>query len=67
VEDETFSCGTGVTAAVLSYAISQNLENGEVFVSTKGGKLSVNFEHKKSGFVNIWLNGPAEFVFNGLY
>jgi hypothetical protein len=27
----------------------------------------LNFEHKKSGFVNIWLNGPAEFVFNGLY
>jgi diaminopimelate epimerase len=67
VEDETYSCGTGVTAAVLSYAINKNMEIGEVFVSTRGGNLSVNFEHKKSGFVNIWLNGPAEFVFNGLY
>ncbi len=67
VEDETYSCGTGVTAAALSYAIMKNLERGEIYVSTRGGDLSVNFEHKKSGFVNIWLNGPAEFVFNGLY
>ena len=67
VEDETFSCGTGVTAAVLSYAIQNNLNEGEINVSTKGGQLSVNFEHKKSGFVNIWLNGPAEFVFEGTY
>lgn len=67
VEDETFSCGTGVTAAALSHALLQNIEFGEIHVSTRGGDLSVNFEHKKSGFVNIWLNGPAEFVFNGLY
>jgi diaminopimelate epimerase len=67
VEDETYSCGTGVTAAALSYAIMKNLERGEIYVSTRGGDLSVTFEHKKSGFVNIWLNGPAEFVFNGLY
>jgi len=67
VEDETFSCGTGVTAAALSHALLQNIEFGEIHVSTRGGDLSVNFEHKKSGFVNIWLNGPAEFVFNGIY
>lgn len=67
VEDETYSCGTGVTAAALSYAIRENLTQGEIKVTTLGGDLSVTFEHKKSGFVNIWLNGPAEFIFNGFY
>lgn len=65
VENETLSCGTGVTAAAL---VSAHHENGfnEIAVETKGGKLSVEFnlsEEKK--FSNIWLCGPAEFVFKG--
>ena len=43
VEDETLSCGTGVTAAAL---ISAHNENGfnTVDVKTKGGNLSVQFD-----------------------
>jgi diaminopimelate epimerase len=65
VEDETLSCGTGVTAAALVYAHNDNGFN-HVAVKTLGGSLAVEFE--KTGekeFKNIWLCGPAEFVFKG--
>jgi diaminopimelate epimerase len=66
VEDETFSCGTGVTASALIFAHNENGFN-RVEVQTKGGHLAVEFD--KSGeetFTDIWLCGPAEFVFKGM-
>jgi len=65
VEDETFSCGTGVTAAAL---VCYHNENGfnEVGVKTLGGSLSVEFDRLDDDhFANIWLTGPAEKVFEG--
>jgi len=64
VEDETFSCGTGVTAAAL---ISYHNENGfnHVDVQTKGGMLSVEYDKIGDSYKNIWLTGPAEKVFEG--
>ncbi len=65
VEDETLSCGTGVTAGAL---ISYHNENGfnDVTVRTPGGKLSVEFvRNADEGFTDIWLCGPAEKVFEG--
>jgi diaminopimelate epimerase len=65
VEDETFSCGTGVTASAL---VNYHNENGfnEVEVKTLGGRLNVEFDRIDDGkFRNIWLCGPAERVFNG--
>ena len=65
VEDETLSCGTGVTAAAL---VCWHNENGfnEVEVRTTGGLLSVEFDKiNDEGFTNIWLCGPAEKVFEG--
>lgn len=65
VEDETYSCGTGVTAAALVAAHNENGFN-HVAVSTKGGELSVEFDKLgESRFENIWLCGPAEQVFKG--
>ena len=64
VEAETLSCGTGVTAVAL--AAADRLEGDEVAVTTPGGQLSVKF--KRSGnnsFTDVWLCGPAEFVFAG--
>lgn len=65
VEDETFSCGTGVTAAAL---VCYHNENGfnDVQVKTLGGKISVEFDRVDDNhYENIWLCGPAEKVFEG--
>ncbi len=65
VEDETYSCGTGVTASALVFAHNDNGFN-RVEVQTKGGHLAVEFDKTgEESFQNIWLCGPAEFVFKG--
>lgn len=65
VEDETLSCGTGVTAAAIAYAIDQEY-NGplQVPVQTKGGALTVQL-NRGDQVTDIWLCGPATFVFDG--
>ncbi|HEY2720412.1 MAG TPA: diaminopimelate epimerase [Chitinophagaceae bacterium] len=65
VEDETWSCGTGVTAAAL---VCYHNENGfnDVEVKTLGGGLHVEFDRlDDNNYNNIWLSGPAEKVFQG--
>jgi len=66
VEDETYSCGTGVVASsIATYAKNNQLKN-QFEVSTKGGDLKVSFSHKSANeFENIWLEGAATFVFEG--
>ena len=64
VEDETYSCGTGVTASALVCSHNDNGFN-RVEVQTKGGELSVEFEKLDDSFKNVWLNGPAVKVFEG--
>jgi diaminopimelate epimerase len=65
VEDETFSCGTGVTASALA-CYHNELGYNDVTVYTKGGKLTVRFDRVgENSFQNIWLCGPALKVFEG--
>lgn len=64
VEDETYSCGTGVTASALVYAL-QNQDLNEVQIKTLGGNLWVSFQQKNGNFYNIFLAGKAEKVFEG--
>ena len=66
VENETFACGTGATAAALSFAYKNNLEKGCVKVNVKGGRLEVSFIRKNDNFNNVWLIGPAVKVFKGI-
>ena len=65
VENETLSCGTGVTAVALAIADTMDIES-PVEVYTKGGKLFVHFEKRDGQFENIWLQGPARFVYKGI-
>lgn len=67
VEDETLSCGTGVTACALAYGFQNNLLGKQVIdIKVKGGELKVSFLQKNQGeFYNIQLIGPATFVFTG--
>jgi diaminopimelate epimerase len=68
VENETLSCGSGVTASALIAAIN-NKSNpfvNKCIVKTLGGFLTVHFEKvSDTSFRNIWLEGPATFVFTG--
>lgn len=68
VEDETYSCGTGVTAAALSYGEMLNKHGkSAISIKTKGGNLKITFERDHPLLSNIWLSGPAEMVFEGKY
>lgn len=65
VENETYSCGTGVTAAALVAGFKGwSTDKHSCRIQTPGGKLNVRFEKVlESTFYNIWLEGPATFVF----
>ena len=63
VEDETYSCGTGVTACSLVYMLQNHVE--KVDVKVLGGNLKVYAEKTENGFKNVWLEGPAKQVFKG--
>jgi len=63
VEDETLSCGTGVTASAIAASYKNN--HLKYSVQTKGGSLNVSFSRKGDFFTDIWLEGPAKLVFKG--
>ncbi|MBK8443558.1 MAG: diaminopimelate epimerase [Sphingobacteriales bacterium] len=67
VEDETFACGTGVTAAAITSALLQQLPEGNHTFDchTQGGLLKVSFVYADDAFSEIWLQGGAERVFEG--
>ncbi len=66
VEDETFACGTGCVASAISKAIIENKASGQYDIITKGGHLKVYFNKEGSDFNNVYLEGPAVRVFDGL-
>ena len=63
VEDETLSCGTGVTASAL-VAAGMGYPS-PVTVESRGGHLQVEFDRQADGFTGVYLNGPAVHVFSG--
>lgn len=65
VEDETLSCGTGVTAVALAMHYIGETRKNLVTLQTPGGNLKVSFEKHNESYRNIWLIGPAIQVFKG--
>lgn len=66
VENETLSCGTGVTAVALAMNYIGETEKNLLTLHTPGGQLKVKFRKTPQGFSDIWLIGPAKQVFKGL-
>jgi len=66
VEDETYACGTGVTAVALAMAKHQ-LQTGHITTPIKvlGGDLNIRFDYDGHIFKDIFLEGPAVKVFEG--
>jgi diaminopimelate epimerase len=65
VENETLACGTGVTAAAAVYAAEHNCFGEWITIEAKGGTLRVIMNQQNNTFTDIWLEGPAKFVFEG--
>jgi len=67
VEDETYSCGTGVVAAALVASVNGSSTGADhCGIKTLGGELNVKFKKNVDNtFTDIWLEGTATFVFEG--
>ena len=65
VEDETYACGTGVTAVAMAMAQIKAPGYIETTIQVLGGKMQVNFNYDGKKFTNVYLCGPAEKVFEG--
>lgn len=65
VEDETLSCGTGVTAVALAMHHIGKTEKNLLTLQTPGGNLKVSFDKQNDYYKNIWLIGPAIQVYKG--
>lgn len=65
VEDETLSCGTGATAVAIAMNVLGKTAASSIDLNVEGGKLVVSFDKKEGHFTDVFLKGPAEFVFKG--
>ncbi len=65
VENETFSCGTGVTAAAIAMS-AETFGHQETKIRTLGGSLLIKFNKVDAQhYNNVWLCGPASLVYEG--
>lgn len=65
VEDETYSCGTGATAAAIAMNAIGKTNSNHIKLDVEGGELEVSFSKEESTYTNVFLKGPATFVFEG--
>ncbi|MEA2077419.1 MAG: diaminopimelate epimerase [Candidatus Marinimicrobia bacterium] len=66
VENETLACGTGAVAAAIVHHSLGN-KQGQYPLRSRGGTLAVRFEYKGGIYQEIWLEGPATFVYKGVW
>ncbi len=65
VEDETLACGTGVTAVAIAANQANKTTDTSIKIEVMGGNLEVSFEKVDNTYKNVFLTGPAQFVFEG--
>lgn len=67
VEDETYACGTGACSiATILYNLGK-IDKPTVAINMPGGLLKISFTPTETGFHNVWLTGPTEYVFEGSF
>jgi len=67
VENETLACGTGIVASVICTGLRKEINHGSFSsnVHARGGQLKVSFTRNDNIITDIWLEGPATYVFKG--
>lgn len=65
VEDETLSCGTGATAVAIAMNATGRTVSEQIKLNVEGGKLEVSFKKENNQYKDVFLKGPATFVFEG--
>lgn len=66
VESETWSCGTGVTAAAISSFMRKKTNNITYHILTRGGELEVDYRvSEEKRFTDVYLSGPVSHVYDG--
>lgn len=66
VEDETLACGTGSVAAALIASVKDKAIS-PVSVHTQGGEvLKIYFEKDNGNFKNVFLEGEAKVIYEGI-
>tara|TARA_B100000809_G_scaffold266760_2_gene331300 strand:+ start:36005 stop:36784 length:780 start_codon:yes stop_codon:yes gene_type:complete len=67
VENETLACGTGVTAVAIAMFEQNITQSQQVKLLVEGGELEVSFNKTGNSFQEVFLKGPAKFVFKGTF
>jgi diaminopimelate epimerase len=65
VENETLACGTGVTAVAIAMHKIKKTVSSIIYLPVKGGVLEVSFTEENGTYTNVFLKGPANFVYKG--
>ena len=65
VEGETLACGTGVTAVAIAANKTNRTAEEKIYIEVLGGNLEVSFKKDGDCYKNVFLKGPAQFVFEG--
>jgi len=66
VENETLACGTGVTAVAIAANNTHKTSNNTIQLEVLGGNLEVSFKKEGDIYTDVFLKGPAKFVFKGI-
>ncbi len=67
VENETLACGTGATAVAIAMFEQNQTPTSKVKILVEGGELEISFDKNENAFQNVFLKGPAKFVFKGVF